>query len=67
MDRGQEIELAASATVGSLNSLEGFDRTDMINMFGSGVTWADAHPKESEGCSSAIKKKLLPTGLKSVI
>ena len=33
MDRGQEIELAASATVGSLNSLEGFDRTDMINMF----------------------------------
>ena len=32
MDRGQEIELAASATVGSLNSLEGFDRTDMIKI-----------------------------------
>lgn len=45
MDRKQEMELAAKAEIDSLNGLEGFDRTDMINMFSSGVTWADAHPK----------------------
>lgn len=50
MDRGQEIELAANAEVDGLNGLEGFDRTDMINMFGSGVTWADTHPEKVEGC-----------------
>ncbi len=45
MNRWQEVELAANAEVDGLNGLEGFDRTDMINMFGYGVTWADAHPK----------------------
>lgn len=39
MDRGREIELAANSIIDDLNGLEGFDRTDMINMFGSGVTW----------------------------
>lgn len=46
MDRGQEIEFAANAVIDGLCSLEGFDKTDMCNMFASGVTWADAHPKE---------------------
>lgn len=45
MDRGQEIELAANTEVDGLNGLDGFDRTDMINMFGSGAEWADSHPK----------------------
>lgn len=45
MDRGKEIELAANSIIDDLNGLEGFDRTDMINMFGSGVTWAEEHPK----------------------
>lgn len=45
MDRGQEIEFAANAAIDGLCSLEGFDKTDMCNMFASGVTWADAHPK----------------------
>lgn len=46
MDRGQDIELAANAEVDNLCGLEGFDKTDMINMFASGATWADEHPKE---------------------
>lgn len=50
MDRGQEIEFAANAAIDGLCSLEGFDKTDMCNMFASGVTWADAHPKETNGC-----------------
>ncbi|MBW9277447.1 DUF551 domain-containing protein [Bacteroides fragilis] len=45
MNRGQEIELAANAAIDGLSGLEGFDETDMYNMFASGVTWADAHPK----------------------
>lgn len=45
MDRGQEIEFAADAAIDGLCGLEGFDKTDMCNMFASGVTWADAHPK----------------------
>jgi hypothetical protein len=45
MDRGQEIELAANAEVDKLCGLEGFDKTDLINMFTSGATWADEHPK----------------------
>lgn len=45
MDRGKEVELAANSIIDDLNGLEGFDRTDMINMFGSGVTWAEEHPK----------------------
>lgn len=45
MDRGQEIEFAANAAIDGLCSLEGFDKTDMCNMFASGVTWADAHPE----------------------
>lgn len=45
MDRGKEIELAANSIIDDLNGLEGFDRTDMINMFGSGITWAEEHPK----------------------
>lgn len=45
MDRGQEIEFASNAAIDGLCSLEGFDKTDMCNMFTSGVTWADAHPK----------------------
>lgn len=58
MDRGQNIELAANAIVDGLNGLEGFDRTDMINMFGSGVTWADAHPKEIEGCDFCKQERV---------
>ncbi|MCQ1546120.1 hypothetical protein NN761_11115 [Bacteroides clarus] len=50
MDRGKEIELAANSIIDDLNGLEGFDRTDMINMFGSGVTWGDEHPIKIEGC-----------------
>lgn len=50
MDRGKEIELAANSIIDDLNGLEGFDRTDMINMFGSAVTWAEEHPKDIEGC-----------------
>ena len=49
MDRGKEIDLVANAEIDNLNGLEGFDRTDMINMFGSGVTWAEEHPKDIEG------------------
>lgn len=45
MNREQEIELAANAAIDGLCSLEGFDKTDICNMFASGVTWADAHPK----------------------
>ena len=51
MDRGKEIELAANSIIDDLNGLEGFDRTDMINMFGSGITWAEEHPiTDSNGC-----------------
>ena len=50
MDRGKEIELVANAEIDNLNGLEGFDRTDMINMFGAGITWAEEHPKDIEGC-----------------
>ena len=45
MDRGKEIDLVANAEIDNLNGLEGFDRTDMINMFGSGVTWAEETSK----------------------
>lgn len=58
MNRGQEVELAANAEVDGLNGLEGFDRTDMINMFGSGVTWADAHPEEIEGCDFCKQERV---------
>jgi hypothetical protein len=51
MDRGKEIELAANSIIDDLNGLEGFDRTDMINMFGSGVTWAEKHhTTDNNGC-----------------
>lgn len=51
MDRGKEIELAANVEIDNLSGLEGFDRTDMINMFGSGVTWAEEHSTtDNSGC-----------------
>lgn len=56
MDRGKEIGLAANAEIDNLNGLEGFDRTDMINMFGSGVTWAEKHPTtDNNGCDFCNK------------
>lgn len=56
-DRGKEIELAANANIDDLNGLEGFDRTDMINMFGSGVTWADEHPKNADNDCKFCKQE----------
>ncbi len=51
MDRGEEIELVANSIIDDLNGLEGFDRTDMINMFGSGATWAEEHSTtDNSGC-----------------
>lgn len=51
MDRGEEIELVANSIIDDLNGLEGFDRTDMINMFGSGATWSEEHPTtDNSGC-----------------
>lgn len=61
MDRGKEIELAANAIVEDLCGLEGFDKTDMLNMFGSGVTWADAHPKKVDNDCKFCKQEEVVT------
>lgn len=61
MDRGKEIELAANAIIENLNGLEKFDKIDMINMFGSGVTWAEEHQtiddKECKFCKGESVKE----------
>lgn len=41
MTREKEIEKAASEAIEGLNSLEGFDKTDMFNMFVKAARWAD--------------------------
>ncbi|MCM0217502.1 hypothetical protein [Bacteroides fragilis] len=59
MNRGQNIELAANAEVDNLCGLEGFDKTDMINMFASGATWADEHAKQVEGCDFCKQEEVI--------
>lgn len=47
MDRTQEVELAANIEVEGLNGLNGFDKTDMFNMFIVGAKWADTNHKNT--------------------
>lgn len=61
MNREQEIKLAANAAIDGLYGLEGFDRTDMCNMFASGVTWADAHPKKVDNDCKFCKQEEVVT------
>lgn len=61
MDRGQEIEFAANAVIDGLCGLEGFDKTDMCNMFASGVTWAESHPIKVDNACKFCKQEEVVT------